>query len=362
MAKHIVWASQADEKDVLAPSADKQLKGWAEEIPPHEWFNWHMRRTDQRLNDLEEPASYVILDLPATERTAAIRKGARFNLPASYVVGTGQLHVYLDGLLCREGADQQYVECGQEYSESEYIRWNDNIDAEFDIRVEIPLLSKEPSIYADETLVGDVASLQERVQKLEEPIYSTRLDSPANTRDSIIKTGEIFTLDAEYTVGANQLQVFKNGVLLYEGTDYTEIGTAGMKASDISFTADVEISDSIRIYIAIRGSDEYTVLVGGTSLKTLEEKVSQLARQTRVDEIIKTRIEALADYIVPEYVPGTNTLRIYKNGILLVPNRDYSENADDGGTSTRIIWNASVDKDTLVTAIAPTTLTMVVSE
>lgn len=356
MAKHIVWASEADEKDVLAPSADKQLKGWGEEIPPHEWFNWHMRRNDQRLNNLEEPLSYVILDLPASERGETVRKGARFNLPASYVVGTGQLHVYLDGLLCHEGANRQYVECGQQYSESTYIRWNDDIAPEFDIRVEIPLLSREPSIYADETLVGDVAALSERVGKLEEPIYSTRLDSPANTRDRVIAAGEIFTFDAEYTVGADQLQVFKNGILLYEGADYHEVGAAGAKASDITFTADVEIADSIRAYIAIRGSDEYIVLAGSSSLKTLEDKVRQLTQQTRVDEIVKTRIEALADYTVPEYTPGTNSLRIYKNGVLLVPNRDYSENSDEGETSTRIIWNASVDTGTLITAIAPTKL------
>lgn len=362
MAKHIVWASEADENDVLAPSADKQRKGWVEEVPPHEWFNWHMRRNDQRLNDLEKPLSYVILDLPATERTETIKKGTRFNLPASYVVGAGQLHVYLDGLLCHEGTDQQYVECGQQYAESNYIRWNDNIAPEFDIRIEIPLLSKEPSIYADETLVGNVAALAERVGKLEEPIYSTRLDSPANTRSSVIRAGEIFTFDAEYTVGADQLQVFKNGILLYAGTDYIEVGTTGEKASDISFTADVEISDSIRAYIAIRGSEEYIVLAGSSSLKTLEDKVRQLTRQTRVDDIVKARIEALADYTVPEYAPGTNTLKIYKNGVLLVPNRDYSENSDEGETSTRIIWNASVDTGTLITVITPATLEKTVAE
>lgn len=358
MQKHTVWAGKAPEKDVLAPSVEKQERGWAEENPPHEWFNWHMRRTDLRLNSLEEPVSYKILDLPASERTRDIKKGERFNLPASYTVGSGQLHVYLDGILCHEGPDQQYVECGQEYAESDYIRWNDNIPAEFDIRVEIPLRSQEPAIYADEKIVGDVRSLLDRVARLEEPVFSTRLDSPAGTRPDIIKAGEIFTFEGEYVVGANQLQVFKNGILLYAGADYEEAGIAGEKASDIIFLKDVEISDSIRAYIATRGSEEYTIIAGASSLKSLEDKIGEMVRQNRRDDLVESRIEALADYSVPAYRPGKNELRIYKNGRLLVPNRDYSENTDDGDISTRIIWNASVDANTLITAVAPARISL----
>lgn len=353
MGKHVVWASEADEKDVLAPSADKQAKGWVSEIPPHEWFNWHMRRTDQRLDGLEAPVKNTILELLGRERKDTIKKGARFNLPAKYVVGSGQLHVYLDGLLCLPGENQQYIECGNTYSESDYIRWNDDIPPDFDIRVEIPVTANEPAIYADETLVGEVGDLAKRVEKLEEPVYSTRLDSPANTRDEIIRAGDIFTFDAEYIAGSDNLQVFKNGILLYAGADYQEIGAPGEKSSDIVFTVDVQISDSIRAYISMRGSDEYIVLAGSSSLKTLEEKVAALTKQTRFDETVTTRIEALADYSVPPYKPGTSSLRVYKNGALLVPNRDYSENTDDGEVSTRIIWNASVDAGSLITAIAP---------
>ncbi len=358
MSRHTIWAGNAAEKDVIAPPVEKQKQGWVEEIPPHEWFNWHMRRTDTRLNDLEQPVSYRILDLPATNRDRDIRKGERFNLPAPYIVGAGQLHVYLDGILCHEGTDRQYVECGQEYAESTYIRWNDDIPAEFDIRVEIPLLSREPAIYADELVVGNVQSLMDRVARLEEPVFSTRLDSPAGTRPEKIQAGEIFTFEGEYVVGANQLQIFKNGILLYAGADYQEMGTAGEKASDVIFLKDVEISDNIRAYIATRGSEEYTIVAGASSLKTLEEKIAEMARQIRQDEVVKKRIEALADYSVPPYRPGKNELRVYKNGLLLTPNRDYSENADDGEISTRIIWNASVDAHTLITAVAPARITL----
>lgn len=353
MSRHTIWAGKALEKDVLAPPLEKQEQGWGEEIPPHEWFNWYMRRTDTRLNDLEQPVSYRILDLPAKDRTRDIKKGERFNLPASYVVGSGQLHVYLDGILCHEGADQQYVECGQEFAESSYIRWNDTIPAEFDIRVEIPLLSLEPAVYADETVVGNVRSLMDRVARLEEPLFSTQLDSPAGTRPEKISAGDVFTFNGEYVVGANQLQVFKNGILLYAGADYEELGITGDKSSDIIFLKDVEVSDNIRAYIATRGNEEYTIVPGASGLKALEKKISEMTAQNRQDDVVAARIEALADYTVPPYHPGKNELRIYRNGRLLVPNRDYSENADDGEISTRIIWNASVDANSLITAVAP---------
>lgn len=356
MGRHVVWASGADEKDALAPPVEKQAKGWVSEIPPHEWFNWHMRRTDQRLDGLEAPVKNAILELLAKDREETIKKGSRFNLPADYVVGSGQLRVYLDGLLCLPGADQQYLECGNEYSESSYIRWNDDIPPDFDIRVEIPVIANEPAIYADETLVGEVGDLARRVEKLEEPVYSSRLDSPANSREEIIRAGAVYTFDAEYIVGSDNLQIFKNGVLLYAGADYREIGAPGEKSSDIVFTADIQVEDSVRAYISMRGSDEYIVLASGTSLKTLEDKVFSLTLQTRVDETVAERIEALADYAVPPYKPGTSSLRVYKNGILLVPNRDYSENSDEGEISTRIIWNASVAAGSLITAIAPARL------
>lgn len=353
MGRHSIWASEALEKDRLAPPAEKQAQGWLEEVPPHEWFNWHMHRTDVRLNNLEEPVGYVVLDLPARERTETIFAGQRFNLPRSYVVGADQLHVYLDGLLCHKGPFEQYMECGEINSESDYIRWNDDIDPEFDIRIEIPIRANEPSLNPDDTVAGNVAALIERVNKLEEPVFSTRLDSPANSRDHVVAAGELFTFDATYVVGSNQLQVFKNGILLYENADYEEVGIVGEKSSDIRFLADVEIGASIRAYIANRNAEEYTVLGSVTSLKTIEEKVALFTGEVRVDIEVKSRIEAMSDYIVPQYRVGSNTLKIWKNGMLLVPNRDYTENADDGPISQKIIWNGSVDAGTLLSITAP---------
>lgn len=351
--KHVAWASKALDKDVLAPSVDKQALGWIEERPPHEWFNWHMHRTDVRLDELETRSRKAVYSLPAWERTEDILAGQRFDLPYPYVVGSGGLKVYMDGILCEPGPHNQYLECGEEHSESTYIRFNDDIPADFDIRVEIPLEAQEPVVYADEVLVGTVSELKKKVEKLSEPAYTIMLDSPANTRDGVIKAGEIFTLEAEYVVGSNQLQLFKNGVLLYRGTDYQEIGKIGANATDVVFACDIPVTDSIRASIAIRDGEKYTVLGDAESLKTIGEKVAIFTKENRIDIVVENRIEAMTEYEVPQYRVGSNTLRVYKDGLLLMLNRDYSENNEPGNISDRIIFSGSVDSGSRLTIIAP---------
>ena len=53
MQDNVIWASEAPEANIAAPSSDKQAQGWTKETPPFEWFNWHMNRTDKRLVNLE---------------------------------------------------------------------------------------------------------------------------------------------------------------------------------------------------------------------------------------------------------------------------------------------------------------------
>ncbi len=356
MSKHVVWASEANELDCLAPTVEKQAQGWLAENPPHEWFNWHMNRTDSRLEELESPTRNTIFTLYAHERTEVIKAGQRLTLPKNYIVGTGALHVYIDGLLCEPGADLQYVECGEPFSESNYIRFNDDIATEYDIRIEIPIKAQEPTIYADEVLVGEVRELKERVATMAEPTYTAKLDSPAGSREHVLKAGDIFTFEVEYIVGSDILQIFRNGILLYAGTDYNEIGSPGERSTDVSFNFDLPIEDAIRAYIAMRAGDTHTVLAESVSLRTIGEKVAFFTRENRTDKIAEKRIEALAEYEVPEYRVGSGTLRVYRDGLLLSPDRDYSENNEPGNISDKIVWSASVPAGSLITVIAPTVI------
>lgn len=54
-----VWASEADPADVVEPPAEKICQGWVAERPPHTTFNWHQRRVDQRLEELEAKVAWM---------------------------------------------------------------------------------------------------------------------------------------------------------------------------------------------------------------------------------------------------------------------------------------------------------------
>ena len=355
MSQHLIWASEAAEQHILAPSAEKIASGWGVENPPHEYFNWWMNRADNRLAELEQPITSYVSRWYAKDRTEPVLANERFDLPVSYVVGGKHLKVFLDGILCEPGEEAQYVECGTEGTESTYIRFNDDIAVDYDIRIEVPIRATEPVRYADEELVAKVNDLENRIGNLEMPTFCTKCDSPAGTRPDVIVADSIYVLPAEYTVGADQLQVYLDGILQYEGQGYVEVGNVGARSTDIKFLFDVSTATNIRVYVSTKNGENYTVLNETTTLAAMENYV-RLHRyhETRVDTTLTERIEAMAAFTVPEYVPGNNELKVYKNGLLLVPNREYSENSEpDSTTSTKIIWNASVEAGTLITVTAP---------
>lgn len=57
--KYSVWASKAGVADIKEPTNARILQGWGIEKPAHHLFNWHMNRTDKRLNELEARVSWL---------------------------------------------------------------------------------------------------------------------------------------------------------------------------------------------------------------------------------------------------------------------------------------------------------------
>lgn len=47
------WASKALAANIKVPTLERIVQGWVIEQPTHTYFNWHMNRTDMRLNELE---------------------------------------------------------------------------------------------------------------------------------------------------------------------------------------------------------------------------------------------------------------------------------------------------------------------
>lgn len=69
----------------------------------------------------------IVTKLVSTSRESVITKGTSFTVP-EHTVGSGNLQVFYDGLLCREGADAQYIE-----TSSTSITFNDDIATDVEI-------------------------------------------------------------------------------------------------------------------------------------------------------------------------------------------------------------------------------------
>lgn len=355
MQDTMIWASDATVQDCLIPPEQKIKQGWERsEKPPHQWFNWYMNRTDKRLTNMEEPVHSYMQRWDARDRTDVITAHSRFDLPVRYIVGGNHLRVYLDGILCEPGEDAQYVECGDEGTESSYIRWNDDIDVEYDIRIEIPVRGYAEERLADNEMAAQLQALTSRVSSLEEPIFCTKFDSPANTRLTDIQPGYIYVLPEDYVVGGNMLQVYVDGILQYEGKDYAENGTPGLKSNDIKILKEIPVSANIRTYISIKNGERYMVLSQQATVEYVQEYVRTHAyAEHRVDITTADVIKARADFAVPEYTVGNNSLKVFKDGLLMVNGRDYNEDQEDVDTSTNIFWLADVPAGSLISIIIP---------
>lgn len=136
MSDKIIWGDTALATDIVEPSTEKQHQGWElNELPPHEYFNWYFNRTDSRLNDLEDKTpQYTSMYSGGNTRTGDIEAGTSYTVP-QYTVGTGQLRIYLDGLICIR--DVTYEEVGEDGSVSTSIKWLDKIGKEYAIMADV---------------------------------------------------------------------------------------------------------------------------------------------------------------------------------------------------------------------------------
>lgn len=288
----IIWASSAAESALATPSADKQAEGWGLETPPFEVMNWLQNRTDRRLNYLEEPWTHYYHVSEAYSREDVIPAGERYACP-KYVVGASQLRVYLDGIPCNMGENAQYTEVGLEGQVSTNIRWNDDIDPEYEIRIESPVRATElvglVNVSIEDVTTEVVSTMATSALNLH--VTQETYDSPADTREAIIPAYTDYTV-GEYTVGEYELNIHKCGVKLMSGVDYLEIGEAGSTSTTIQFTDDVEVADSLSIVSSIRATGSMTVYPEDSTNVTAV--VEDVLAETGVATVVETAEQALA--------------------------------------------------------------------
>lgn len=139
----------------------------------------------------------------------------------------------------------------------------------------------------------------------------------ASTVQAVVSTSRSASITSfdtpPYTVGSHELQVFLNGLLCVEGTDYTE--TASGK---ITFSSSIGKNEHIAA-IVTNGQDPVQVAVS----------------QSR-----PTAIASGGAYDVPEHTVGGNKLQVFVDGLLITPTIDYQEISQ-----TQIVFNDSVPAD-----------------
>ena len=174
-----------------------------------------------------------------------------YEMSSKYIVGAGQLRVFLDGILCEAGEREQYVEAGQAGDLSDYIRFNDTIDPSHDIRIEIPVSGLQNAGILDGTIVTvkDLMRLIVQSAMLDYGlgVITERADSLPGTRLKEYAGGDTYTVP-QYLVGGNGLQVFVDGLLCVRGVDYDEAsGSDGDRATTITWRRAVPVTSTVSV-------------------------------------------------------------------------------------------------------------------
>ena len=138
----------------------------------------------------------------------------------------------------------------------------------------------------------------------------------------------------EYVVGFDHLLVSVNGLILYKGLQYEEVGAEFTVSTTIKLLMPLAVGDQVEVWV---------VPVGGnidveTGIVTPEAGV-QCVSESWVVDADKDAGTAVTLPNQMKYVVGKNHLRLSWNGVLLVPLYDFSEIGDAGEESTSVLFS-----------------------
>ena len=155
---------------------------------------------------------------------------------------------------------------------SDYIVWAHDADAS---EIQAPSADKQASGWTQETPPHEWFNWKwnqtdTRLENLEGPSRRAKLTSLANTRPDTIEANERFDLPVTYVVGANNLQVYIDGILCQpgEGLQYVECGQEGQTSDYIRFNDDIDPTHDITVIIPTTAEEvtqTYSIATPGTT-------------------------------------------------------------------------------------------------
>ena len=174
-----------------------------------------------------------------------------------------------------------------------------------------------------------------------------RCKAGTRTFDTAIAAGAEVTLPAEisYIVAAKHLRLVWNGLVLYPGEQYTEVGTEFTESTAVKLTFDLEAGDVLQAWV---------VPLGGTKDSETGVITPDESKKCAVETwTISSASAAPAVLRLPNnmtYVAGKDHLRMSWNGLVLMQPYEYEEVGEVGAPSNQIKLNLGLSAGDVLNA------------
>jgi hypothetical protein len=117
----------------------------------------------------------------------------------------------------------------------------------------------------------------------------------------------VLTLDTSYATGQNNIYVYVDGIFQASGINYTESST-----TTITFDTALDASDTITVITGIIANNNTT----------------SISSRTQIFNIVNDTTNSVTVDAGNEYIPGSNHIQMFINGVKQIYGEAYIENAD----------------------------------
>lgn len=163
-----------------------------------------------------------------------------------------------------------------------------------------------------------------------------RCKAGTRTFDAAIAAGVEVTLPAgiSYAVAAKHLRLSWNGLVLYPGEQYTEVGTEFTESTAVKFTFDLRAGDVLQAWVIPLGGtkDSETGVITPDASKKCAVETWTISGAAAAPVVLR-----LPNGMT--YVAGKDHLRMSWNGLVLMQPYEYEEVGEAGASSNQIKLN-----------------------
>ncbi len=174
-----------------------------------------------------------------------------------------------------------------------------------------------------------------------------RCKAGTRTLDTAITAGAEVTLPAEisYVVGAKHLRLAWNGLVLYSGEQYTEVGTEFTESTTVKLTFDLEAGDVLQVWVVPLGGtkDSETGVITPDESKKCAVETWAISVASAAPVVLRLPNDMT-------YVAGKDHLRLSWNGLVLMQPYEYEEVGEVGASSNQIKLNLDLSAGDVLNA------------